>query len=215
MKDSFAKVSSDGITVYDTDFKERMRIMGLALEKMVYVDDSFMYCIQNKIVEQPRIVTKDGEVEQKGQGKTEKGFYVYDVDRMMEGSLETYKLFSTVAGVNNQLDVSHFSQRFSFLANFNHIKVVPFPHLNLVNMVGMAQKQQYLVWREKNGFFTALNRDGELLTWSLITGKLLYRQTETGNDTNNANIRDYQVYLSDPSDVTYVRNYYNFENRTV
>ena len=59
---------------------------------------------------------------------------------MMEGRLETYKLFSTVAGVNNQLDVSRFSQRFSFLANFNQIQVVPYPHLNIVNLVGMAQK---------------------------------------------------------------------------
>ena len=86
-----------------------------------------------------------------------RGFYVYDVDRMMEGYLETYKLFSTVAGVNNQLDVSRFSQRFSFLANFDTILVVPFPHLNILNLVGMSPKQQYLVWREKNGFFTALN----------------------------------------------------------
>jgi len=30
------------------------------------------------------------------------------------------------------------------------------------------------VWREKNGFFTALDKVGDLVTWSLLTGKLLY-----------------------------------------
>ena len=127
----------------------------------------------------------------------------------MEGYLETYKLFSTVGGVNNQLDVSRFSQRFSFLANFDQIQVVPFPHLNLVNLVGMSQKQQYLIWREKHGFFTALNRENELQTWSLVTGKLLY--TIPLEEDNS----DYTVYRADPNDQTYIRNYYNFENRTV
>ena len=52
--------------------------------------------------------------------------------------MEAYKLFSTVGGVNNQLDMSRFSQRITFLSNFKSIQVVPFPHLNLVNLVGMA-----------------------------------------------------------------------------
>jgi len=76
----------------------------------------------------------------------------------MEGKLESYKLFGAIGGVNDFLEVSRFSHRLSFLANFNKIQVMPFPHLNLVNLVGMAQKQQYLAWREKAGFFTALSR---------------------------------------------------------
>ena len=67
-----------------------------------------------------------------------RGFYVYDIDRLLEGQMEAYKLFSTVGGVNNQLDMSRFSQRITFLSNFKSIQVVPFPHLNLVNLVGMA-----------------------------------------------------------------------------
>ena len=56
------------------------------------------------------------------------------------------------------------------------IAVIPFPHLNLINCVGMAQKNQYLIWREKNGFFTALDRRSRLMTWSIITGKHLYNE---------------------------------------
>ena len=39
----------------------------------------------------------------------------------------------------------------------------------------------YLIWREKNGFFTALDRRGNLVTWSLLTGKLLYKETQFGD----------------------------------
>ena len=44
----------------------------------------------------------------------------------------------------------------------------------MINMVGMGQRHEYLIWRHKNGFFTALDKQGELYTWSLLTGKLLY-----------------------------------------
>ena len=44
-------------------------------------------------------------------------------------------------------------------------------------MVGMGAKNEYLVWRQKNGFFTALDKQGELLTWSLLSGKLLYAES--------------------------------------
>ena len=48
------------------------------------------------------------------------------------------------------------------------------PHLNSVNFIGMGIKQDQLIWREKRGFFTSLNRNGYLSTWSTLSGKLLY-----------------------------------------
>lgn len=38
----------------------------------------------------------------------------------------------------------------------------------------MGQKYDYLAWREKKGFFTALDKQGDILTWSLLTGKLMF-----------------------------------------
>ena len=38
----------------------------------------------------------------------------------------------------------------------------------------MKNKHEYLIWREKNGFFTALNQRKEMITWSILTGKRLY-----------------------------------------
>lgn len=40
--------------------------------------------------------------------------------------------------------------------------------------MGMKAKKLYLIWREKNGFFSALDIYGQLTTWSMVTGDVLY-----------------------------------------
>ena len=109
---------------------------------------------------------------------TASGFYVYDLTQLFGGKIEKYKLASAIGGVSNLIDNSLFTDRFSFIQNFDSIAVIPFPHLNLINCVGMGQKNEYLVWREKNGFFTALDKKSNLLTWSLASGKLLYSEEQ-------------------------------------
>ena len=76
-----------------------------------------------------------------------------------------------------------FDDRFSFVQDYNTIVMMPHPHLNIINCVGMGQKHEYLMWRRKNGFFTALDKLGKLLTWSLLNGKLLY--IEDQNEEQN------------------------------
>ena len=39
----------------------------------------------------------------------------------------------------------------------------------------MQAKDNYLIWREKNGFFSAVDLQNYLTTWSVYTGRLLYR----------------------------------------
>lgn len=104
------------------------------------------------------------------------GFYVYDIERLLNGKVEKYKIASAIGGVNFQIDKSTFSNRFSFIKNYSQITVIPVPHLNSLKCAGMSQMHDYLIWREKNGFFTALDRRGRLTTWSLLTGKRLYKE---------------------------------------
>jgi len=47
MQGCFTKVTSDGITVYDQECKEKLRIKGLPLESCRYINDSYMYALQN------------------------------------------------------------------------------------------------------------------------------------------------------------------------
>ena len=136
------------------------------------------------------------------------------MERLFEGKVEKYKLLDAVAGLSSLIDISKFSQRFSFIQNFDNIAVIPFPHLNLINCVGMGQKNEYMIWREKNGFFTALDRKSNLFTWSLASGKLLYSETQL-EDASEDKIEDYEVYQADESDRTYTRNFYNFEDYSI
>jgi len=40
----------------------------------------------------------------------------------------------------------------------------------------MNEKSKYLIWREKNGFFSALHEDGHLHTWSVLSGEHLFEK---------------------------------------
>ena len=107
---------------------------------------------------------------------SQSGLYVYNQVELFKGKIEKYKLVSTVGGQCNLIQKSRFGNRFSFIQSYNNIVIIPYPHLNVVRAVGMGQKHAYLIWRERNGFFTALDMKGTLLTWSLLTGKMLYTE---------------------------------------
>ena len=50
---------------------------------------------------------------------------------------------------------------------------MPLVHRNTLSFVGMGSKQEYLVWLESEGEFTALDRAGRLHAWSTVTGMKL------------------------------------------
>ena len=145
---------------------------------------------------------------------TGSGFYVFDIEQLFNGKIEKYKLSPTVGGMSNEISISKFSNRIAFIQNFDKIAVVPFPHLNLLNCEGMGQKHEYLIWREKNGFFTALDRRSNLLTWSLTSGKLLYSETQK-EDASDVEMKNYHVYKSDQQDITYTQNFYRQADRSI
>ena len=65
---------------------------------------------------------------------------------------------------------------------------------------------------KKNGFLSALDRHGNLLTWSNLTGKLLYSEKfENLKDK----LKGYDVYSADVDDITYMRDFYNLHDRSL
>ena len=73
----------------------------------------------------------------------------------------------------------------------------------------MKNKHDYVVWRENKGFFTALDRNGQLATWSLLTGDMLYTLWQSPEqDGSEKNLSEYQVYRSTDDDITYTRDAY-------
>ena len=152
---------------------------GINTRNCRYLHRSYLYTISDSEARPYEITdftTDDGpEKESKFRYKPS-GLYVIDTQRLFEGKLERYKLVTAIGGVCNHIDINKYSNRLSFVMDYNKLAVIPFPHLNLINCVGMSQKHSYIIWREKNGFFTALDRYDNLLTWSLLTGKLLYTE---------------------------------------
>ena len=140
------------------------------------------------------------------------GFFILDLQRLLKGKVEKYKLMSNVGGHANKIDNSIFTDRLSIIQTFERLTVIPFAHLNMINCIGMEQKNCYLTWREKNGFFSALNLQGVVTTWSLINGQFLY--TEDFSDELQK-IKHYEVYTSDTNDITYTRNFYSFDDESI
>jgi len=66
----------------------------------------------------------------------------------------------------------------------------------------MHPKKNYLMWREKNGFFTALQHTGELHTWSMLTGSHLF---EKPDPKLAEDLKGFSVYSSCSNDNSYKR----------
>ena len=90
------------------------------------------------------------------------------------GQIELYQIGKAIVGVNDFLDYCQDFERITFVQNFSFIQLQPFCHRNTIEFLGMENKLNYLIWREKNGFFSALDVDGEMHTWSMASGKHLY-----------------------------------------
>ena len=159
--------------------EEKWTYAGLNIRHVFDIHQAYLYTISDRI-ETGFYVTDEGAeggpVKTKVPGYSNSGFFVFDIAKMLQGNISKYKLGGAMGGVCSCLDNSKFSDRFSYVQNYDTISIVPFPHLNLINCIGMGQKHEYLIWREKNGFFTALDKKGKLLTWSLVSGKLLYNE---------------------------------------
>ena len=93
-----------------------------------------------------------------GKIKETQGLYAYDLQRLTNGQeLVNYKLKDAIVGVNRHLDFCNSSYRIGFLKDFNSIEVVPVPHRNTINLLGIQPKNKYVIWREVDGVFTALD----------------------------------------------------------
>jgi len=115
----------------------------------------------------------------------------------------TYKLKNAVVGVNRHIDFCNSSFRIAFLKDFDTIEMVPVPHRNTINFLGMQSKRNYLIWRENFGVLTALDKNGVLQSWVITTGKTKKPEvTQT-----NIDFKNYELYQCNLSDDTYMWNW--------
>lgn len=87
--------------------------------------------------------------------------------------------------------------------------MLQYPQTNTNKFLGMRSKNNYLIWREKNDFFSALSTKGQLVTWSLATCDMLYKQDALRNF--NIDVRgNWEVYRANSKDETYCKKFYEF-----
>ena len=95
--------------------------------------------------------------------------------------------------------------------------MVPVPHRNSINFLGMQPKSNYLIWREMNGLFCALHKDGSLAAWVIGTGKTATSPVTTGG----IELTRYGLYSctdaqnTDDTDDTYQRNWQQHPEYTI
>ena len=172
------QITDRGIYVYNRKFNLVNAYINLKIQSIVYLDNAYLYCLCNPTRGE---IEKHGEIEGEGIESVSKnidrvsGLYVYDLPRLVkDGVVELYKLQGASVGVNTNLDLSSYNQKLSFLKSYSAVSIFPVIHRNTMSFLGMGSKTEYLIWRESNGFFTALSRKGFLTTWSIATGHILY-----------------------------------------
>ena len=115
---------------------------GLNIRNSQNVQQGYIYTISDHIDKNFRVTDGDGEDLENEQIQAQSfhgsGLYIYDMTRLLDGIVEKYKLVSAVGGLSNIIDNSKFSDRFSFVQNFDSVAVIPYAHLNVIGCVGMG-----------------------------------------------------------------------------
>lgn len=58
------------------------------------------------------------------------------------------------------------------MKDYQTVQIVPSLHRNVINFMGMLDRNQYLATKKMKDKFIALDKRNVLTTWSAVTGKL-------------------------------------------
>ena len=96
---------------------------------------------------------------------------------MCRGTVVKYLVYELNEDDSLVFDYDEFSNMICFQQD-DRLKTFYKPNLlakNVIKFQKMKVRDDYLIWREKNGFFTTVDCQNYLSTWSIYTGKLLYK----------------------------------------
>ena len=138
------------------------------IARFIYVDHTWVYALKNGAV------AYDNVLERQGGAAMAPGLYVYDFSRLLEGAVEVHNLGRALVGANDFIDFDFGMQTISFIKSYSTIRIMPLPHRNTIKFFGMGNKSDYLVWRQQDGAFAALDKRSLHVTmWSTVTGKII------------------------------------------
>ena len=170
-------VTRDNLCVLNDKFEVQYRFTGLNITAAIQTND-YLYTI-NEIGSTVKKKDYSEEFEDLEDEELpideEKTFSAINLKQLLKGDLKKIEIMTVTSGSCSRIEDSLMSHTLAFMPNFSTLITMPIPHLNILSMVGMETKHEYLIWRKtRNGFFTALDKDGDMRTWSCSNGKMLY-----------------------------------------
>lgn len=106
----------------------------------------------------------------------EGGLRLYEATGLLDGQEDSYLLTPAAIGCSTLIDFNRANARLAFQKSAEQIEVVPLLHRNSLNFLGMPNRSEVLATRTSNDKFTILNKQRELVTWDITTGKMLLKK---------------------------------------
>ena len=184
----------DGMNSYvatRVETKHDVNITGVQL-----ISDRYMYCLYNKKGTRSAKISMsasstntkiDSTIGQNGLGLID----LDGIEENIERSLAPMPIVNTICGANAELVFSEINQKLVFVENYHNIKMVPLLHQNVINFEGQKSKDQYLIFKQIHDRFIALDKQNQLITWSMETGNLL--EIHRLPAVSEMNFKDYEV----------------------
>jgi hypothetical protein len=76
-------------------------------------------------------------------------------------------------GCNHCLFFSDYESRIGYFNTYKYATIVPFLHTNFIRFIGLSDPSKFLAFKVLNDKYIALHNKGYLVTWNLITGKVI------------------------------------------
>ena len=65
------------------------------------------------------------------------GLYIYDLEYLLKGQVQSYKLASALSGGAFELQFSNFNRSLCFFTNITNVMVSPYVHRNTIDFKGI------------------------------------------------------------------------------
>ena len=180
---SFVVVTNTHIHVFDQKKNEIHRFSGFDVKSAIVIDSCYMYIMEefcDQVYSQHADPENDNQLSEEKRKQPSKyvqesGFTSVNFNALFSGQFIEVEVTSAACGLNSYIGKSMTTDDISVMKSLEEMSILPIPHWNLMSFVGMGSKNQYLIWKNSiDGFFTALSKKGKLITWSSVTGKLLW-----------------------------------------
>ena len=146
------RITTKHILIMDEDLTIIHVFENRNIAKFLYVDHTWVYALKNGAI------AYDNTLGKQGGALMFPGLYVYDFSRMLDGFIEVHNLGVSLVGANDFIDFDFGMQTISYIKDYSTIRIMPLPHRNTIKFFGMGNKTDYLIWRQQDGTFSALDK---------------------------------------------------------